>query len=53
MTKLKIILFSIGLILSIYQMILKYMENKQKPKLYHFVFPLLMLFLLIENIRKL
>ena len=53
MTKLKIILFSIGLLLSIAHIILKYIKEKQKPKLYDFIFPVIFLWLVIKNVQKL
>ena len=53
MTKLKIILFSVGLLLSIAHIILKYIKEKQKPKVYDFALPFIFLWLLIRNIQKL
>jgi hypothetical protein len=53
MIKLKFILYIIGLLLSIYYIVLKYIKEKRKPKLYDFVFPIIFLWLVIKNIQKL
>jgi hypothetical protein len=53
MTKLKILIFSTVFLINIFQIILKYMETKQKPKLYDFALPFIFLWLLIKNVQKL
>lgn len=53
MTKLKIILFTIALLLSITRIVWKYIKLKQKPKVYDFIWPLLFLWLAIKNAEKL
>jgi hypothetical protein len=53
MTKLKIILFSIGFILSIARIIWKYIKEKQKPKYYDIILPVVFLWLTIKNMQKL
>lgn len=53
MTKFKIILFTIALVLSITRIVWKYIKLKQKPKVYDFVWPLLFLWLAIKNVDKL
>ena len=53
MIKLKIILFTIALLLSITRIVWKYIKLKQKPKVYDFIWPLLFLWLAIKNAEKL
>jgi hypothetical protein len=53
MTKLKNILFSIGFILSIARIIWKYIKEKQKPKYYDIILPVVFLWLTIKNLQKL
>ena len=53
MIKLKILIFSTVFLINIFQIILKYMETKQKPKLYDFALPFIFLWLLIKNLQKL
>ena len=53
MTKLKIILFSIGFIISTIRLIWKYKNEKQRPKFYDFILPFVFLWLAIKNIDKL
>jgi hypothetical protein len=53
MTKFKIILFIIATLISISRIIWKYIKEKQKPRVYDFLWPLLFLWLTIKNIEKL
>ena len=53
MTIFKIVLFSLGLVVSIV-LIIKEMKTKGiKPKIYSFLLPILFLMLIIKNIREL
>jgi len=53
MTKFKIILFIIAILISVFRIIWKYLKEKQKPRVYDFLWPLFFLWLTIKNLDKL
>lgn len=53
MTILKIALFTVGFLVVTGQITWKYKKDKQKPKVYDFILPIIFLWLVIKNINQL